>query len=109
LKNDPAKSTSDDRLLLIAFVTKDIKVKQEAGWNIIGDQQIIKLAKQKYLLITLDENKFQGPSELLTLIRKHKNRPFFVIVNQALYPFADWAPDENKDYIISRLSNGNGP
>ncbi|WP_345049716.1 hypothetical protein [Hymenobacter glaciei] len=105
----PYKSTADERLILIAFVTKDIKANQELGWNIINDQAIIQLAKRKYLLVTLDVNGFQSPPELLGLIKKHKNRPFFVIVNQALYPFAEWTTVENKDFIISRLVNGNGP
>jgi hypothetical protein len=96
-------------MLLIAFVTKDIKANQSLGWNIIHDLEIVKVAKRNYLLVTLDVNHFQGPPELNKLIRKHKNESFFVIANPALYPFADWAVDENKDFIISRLSNGNGP
>lgn len=105
----PTHSSADNRLLLIAFFDKDIKANQELGWHILHDQEIIKAAKRNYLLVTLDVNDFKGSPELLAIIRKHKKRPFFVIVNQALYPFADWAVDEDKDYIISRLSNGNGP
>ena len=102
----------NDELLLIAFVTKDVKANQALGWNIIHDQEIIQAAKRRYLLITLDVNNFRSPPglpELDKIIRKHKKGPFFVIVNSALYPFANWAADEDKDYIISRLGNGNGP
>lgn len=106
---EPTKSTADERLILIAFVSKNVKVNQALGWNIIHDQEIIKAAKRKYLLVTLDMNNFRGSPELIEIISKFKKGPVFIIVNQSLYPFANWGAGENKDYIISRLGNGNGP
>ncbi|MDO7852075.1 hypothetical protein [Hymenobacter convexus] len=108
-KSSSSKTAAEEKLLLIAFVTKNLKANQELGWTIIGDNQIINLAKQKYLLVTLDANHFQGPAELNELIGKYKNNSFFVIANQSLYPFADWSATDSKEFVISRLVNGNGP
>jgi hypothetical protein len=104
----------DERLLLIAFVNKDIKANQNLGWDILKDEEIINVAKQKYLLITLDINqtnipKDQNAPELLEIIKSNKDKTCFVITNSALYPFGNWTADEKKDEIISRLEIGNGP
>ena len=101
-----------DELLLIAFVPKDLKENQALGWNIIHDKEIIDEAKRRYLLVTLDVNNFRSPPDLPELdkiISQHKKSPFFVIVNSALYPISHWAADEDKEFVISRLVNGNGP
>jgi hypothetical protein len=106
--------TADNRLFLIAFINKDLKKYQDAGWNIINDQDIINVAKRNYLLIILDRNdivfqKGHEGNELLKTIESHDEMPFFVIANQALYPFADWTEKERKDVIIDRLRVGAGP
>jgi len=43
-----SSSTSDKRLFLIAFVSKDIKKYQDKGWNIIEDNEIIKLTISRF-------------------------------------------------------------
>lgn len=111
IKENPKESTYDNRLLLLAFSNDSNK----NDWNIISDQDIISIAKRNYLLITLAETKSEfinknGTPELLDIIQKHQNENlFFVIVNQALYPFADWNDKEQKENIIDRLGIGNGP
>ena len=107
-------TTADERLFLIAFVSKDVEANQKLGWNIIKDQDVVNIAKQNYLLITVDVNNIQIPknqrvSELKEIIKKHKEEFFFVITNQALYPFADWTISEKKEIIVGRLRIGNGP
>ncbi|MBF9140530.1 hypothetical protein [Hymenobacter properus] len=109
LASGSPKTTVDNRLLLIAFVTNNIKANQKLGWNIIGDNQIINIAKRQYLLVTLDANNFQGSTELSELIAKYKNTSFFVITNQSLYPFGSWTTADNKEFVISQLVTGNGP
>jgi len=74
------------------------------------DNEIIKEAKRRYLLIILESSNADMPNpELTNVIANHKEDLFFVITNQALYPFADWTSNENKEYIIDRLKVGNGP
>lgn len=112
--NDGNGTSSDERLFLLAFVNKNIETNQKLGWNIIKDQDIINVAKQNYLLITLDVNHFKIPEgqnapELMETINSNKDSLFFVIVNSALHPFADWNSKEQKDIIIDRLQIGNGP
>lgn len=111
----PVKQSSvDERLFLIAFVRKDKAAYQKKGWNILSDQDIINIAKQKYLLIILNvteiqNSKVQQQPELHKIIDRHHEELFFVITNQVLYPFADWTNEENKLTIIDRLQVGNGP
>jgi hypothetical protein len=108
--NPKSNTTSDNRLFLIAFVNKDIRTNQNKGWTIIEDNDIIQEAKQRYLLIIIDSNETDRQSpELTNVIASHKEDLFFVITNQALYPFADWTLNENKEYIIDKLKIGNGP
>jgi hypothetical protein len=107
-------TTADNRLFLFAFVNKDLKKNQDAGWNIIKDQDIINIAKRNYLLIILDRKdivfrKGHEGNELLKTIESYDDTLFFVITNQALYPFADWTEKERKDIIINRLRVGAGP
>jgi hypothetical protein len=111
----PEKQTTvDERLLLFAFVSSNVEANQKLGWNIIKEQEIVNVAKQNYLLITLDVNQIEFPKgksapELIDKIKKHKDQTFFVITNQALYPFAEWTIDEDKNVIIDRLRVGDGP
>jgi hypothetical protein len=51
----------------------------------------------------------QDGNELLRTIKGHNETIFFVIANQALYPFANWTENEKKDVIIERLRVGIGP
>lgn len=117
IKQYPIMNTkADNRLLLFAVINKDIKAQQDLSWNIINDQDIIRVAKQNYLLITLEASELfvieynKESSELRETINSYKDESlFFVITNQALLTFADWDSDENKDKIIDYLNIGNGP
>lgn len=90
----------DNRLFLFAFANKDVKSKQNSGWNIIKDQDIINVAKRNYVLIIVDPknvtSKKQLSDELLEITESHKDNLFFVITNQELYPFADWTDYSGK-------------
>lgn len=112
--NPIMNSTSDNRLLLFAFVNGEIKANQEKGWNIITDEEIVQIARRDYLLITIDKNSVLNPKnnlppEFISVIKYYNEDLFYVITNQALYPFADWTADEDKDIIVDRLRVGNGP
>ena len=115
LNKTPDKKTSaEQRLFLFAFVSKDVKKHQESGWNIFTDKEIIDAVKENYLLIIQDINKFTFPKQLdgsaiIEKIKGRKGEPYFVIANQALYPFSDWTLAERKDIILDRLGVGVGP
>ncbi|MCB2377194.1 hypothetical protein LGH70_06345 [Hymenobacter sp. BT635] len=99
-------------MYLLAFVQNDLKANQQLGWGIIKSPAVIEAAQKNYLLITLPMQEplmYNLSAELQDVISKHRGQPFFVIVNQALYPFADWKADQDDAFIISRLENGNGP
>ncbi|WP_226183791.1 hypothetical protein [Hymenobacter nitidus] len=107
-----AATAADKRLYLLAFVQNDLKANQQLGWGIIKSPAVIEAAQKNYLLITLPMQEplmYNLSAELQDVISKHRGQPFFVIVNQALYPFADWKADQDDAFIISRLENGNGP
>ena len=106
--------TSDSRLLLIAFVDKDLEANQMLGWNIIKDPDITKTAKRNYALVILDfnQNKILNnrcTSYTVESFKKYKGKTFFVIANQALCVFGDWTLDDKKENIIERLQIGSGP
>ncbi len=108
------KTSAEQRHFLFAFVSKDVKKYQELGWKIIDDKDIVSIAKERYLLIIQDINQIAFPKQLdasvlLAKIKDRKNEPYFVIANQALYPFSDWTINENKDIIIERIEVGIGP
>jgi hypothetical protein len=112
--NDGKGTSADERLLLIAFVNKDVEANQKLGWNLIRDPEIIKEAKRKYALVIADVNQFKIPdndcaSYMLESIRKNSGKPFFVIANQAQCWCGEWTPDDGKEGIIQRLGEGNGP
>jgi hypothetical protein len=101
-------------LFLLAFVNEDLKAHQNLGWNIIGDKEIITEAKEKYLLIILDSNDLKNQNveaeeDLFKEIRAHNAKVFFIITNQAFYPFSSWQSNEEKAFIIGRLNTGDGP
>lgn len=114
IDQNPTATSYDSRMLLLAFVDKKLEKDQSSSWNIIEDQDILKVAKRDYLLVILDVNNLsqivKDSNELLGVINSHKNESqFFVIVNQAYYPFGDWKNDAEKSMIIGRLEVGNGP
>lgn len=114
LTTDGNGTTSDERLLLIAFVCKDINANQKLGWNIIKDPDIITEAKEKYTLIILDVNQYKIPnndcsSYMAESLKKNNGKTFFVIANQGQCWLGDWTLDENKDNIIANLGVGSGP
>lgn len=107
-------STADKRLLLFAFVPEDTKKYQELGWNILENQELIEIAKQKYLLIILNSNdlsllKKEHGEELLSIYVKDDSDLIYIITNQVLYPFGSWTKEDSKDRIIDILQIGNGP
>lgn len=110
ISENPRESSYDNRLLLLAFTDSNID-----DWNIINDTEIISIAKRNYLLITLPQTESDflnknGTPELLNIIKNYRSEDlFFVIVNQAFYPFADWNGSEKKEVIIDRIKIGNGP
>lgn len=109
VKTPESKTSAEQRHFLFAFVNKDVKKYQELGWKIIDDKDIVSIAKERYLLIIQDINNIAIPkhldaSMLLEKIKDLKNEPYFVIANQALYPFSAWTITENKDFIIERLN-----
>ena len=108
------KTSAEQRHFLFAFVSKYVKKYQELGWNIFTDEEIINAAKENYLLIIQDINKFTFPKQLdasaiLAKIKDRKGEPYFVITNQSLYPFSDWTLTKKKDIILDRLGVGIGP
>ena len=109
IDDNPPKTSYDDRLFLIAFTNLKNK-----GWGIIEDPEIIAVAKRNYLLIVANKNEInsydKATPELKGLIKKYKGQElFFIVANQALYPFRDWGGNESKKRIISELQVGNGP
>jgi len=59
--NDGNGTTADERLLLIAFVHKDIEANQKLGWDIIKDKDIIRIAKRNYALVITDVDQYKIP------------------------------------------------
>lgn len=109
IEENPRKTSYDDRLFLIVFT--DSKKK---GWEIIEDTDILSVAKRNYLLVAGNKNEINSYNEttpeLKDLIKKYEGQEtFFIVVNQALYPFRDWDENESKKRIISELRLGNGP
>ncbi len=116
LAQHPISNTSaDHRLLLLTFVRQDIKAKQQLGWTILKDPKIITVAQRDYLLVTLDANHFSLKEEhknerFSDVFLSHKNdSTFYMVVNQAVYPFRDWGPAASTEEIIADLQLGNGP
>jgi hypothetical protein len=112
--NDGNGTTTDERLLLIAFVDKDVEANQKLGWDIIKDQDIIKEAKRKYALVIVDVNQYKIPDNdcafyMVESIRKNSGKTFFVIANQLQCWFGDWTLADNKESVIQDLGVGNGP
>lgn len=108
------ETSSDSRLLLIAFVEKDIEANQKLGWKIIGNSEIIEEAKEKYALIILDSRQYKTlydscASQKLKQPKKYNGKPFFVITNQALCVFGTWTLDDDNESIIDELGIGDGP
>lgn len=109
IHENPRKISYDDRLFLIAFTNL-----KDKGWRIIEDPEIIAVAKRSYLLIVVNKNEInsydKATPELKELIKKYEGQEsFFIVANQALYPFRDWGENESKKRIISELQLGNGP
>lgn len=111
---DGNRTTTDERLILIAFVHKDLEANQKLGWDIIKDPDIVKTAKRNYSLVILDANQYKILNEdcsynIAETIEKNQDKIFFVITNQALCVFGDWTLDDDKESIIERLGVGSGP
>lgn len=109
IDDNPRKTSYDERLFLIAFTNS-----KNQGWGIIKDPDIITVAKRNYLLVVANENEINSNNkttpELRDLIKKYKGQEsFFIVANQALYPFRDWNENESKKQIISELKLGNSP
>jgi hypothetical protein len=115
IKQTPILGTSaDPRLFLIAFVKKDLVTNQKAGWNILKDQDIVNVAKRNYVLLILDPKEFKishrkDAPEMVEKMKHCQEDIFFVIANQALWPYSEWQMSEKKNIIIDRLHVGSGP
>lgn len=108
------ETSSDSRLLLIAFVDKDIKANQKLGWQIIKDPEIIEEAKKNYALVIIDSKEYKTLNHQCHSLNfehqnKDKGKPYFVIANQALCIFGIWTLSDDKELIIDRLGIGDGP
>lgn len=111
---DVNRTIADDRLLLIAFVNRELAKNQKLGWQIIEDSDISKMAKKKYTLVILgvSECKELGDEYALKIEEVFKNPDnnlYFVITNQALSVFGEWTPQDEKESIIEKLQVGSGP
>ncbi len=109
IESNPRETSFDDRLILIAFNNLTNK-----GWDVIEDLEIITVAKRNYLLVLANKDEINSYAkvtpELRDLIKKYDGQEsFFIVVNQALYPFRDWDANVPKNRIISELQLGNGP
>ncbi len=107
-------TTADERLILIAFVHKDLEANQKLGWDIIKDPDIVKTAKRNYALVILDANQYKivnadCSDNIAETLKKTHNKTIFVIANQALCVFGDWTLNDDKESIIDRLEVGTGP
>ncbi|MBL7896330.1 MAG: hypothetical protein JNK50_13620 [Bacteroidia bacterium] len=107
-------TTADERLILIAFVDKDLGANQKLGWDIIKDPDIVKTAKRNYALVILDADQYKilnddCSNNIAETIEKTHDKTIFVIANQALCVFGDWTLNDDKESIIDRLQVGNGP
>ncbi|TGE28214.1 hypothetical protein [Hymenobacter metallicola] len=112
--NPNNRRTVDNRLVLLAIVTKEVQKNQELGWRILQDEKIITQAQRKYLLVTMSTaaaRTLAGKSntELQEIITGYKGENCFIIVNQALYPFGSWSAGEDRKRIVGMLGVGNGP
>ena len=108
IAKNPQKTSNDNRLLLLAVTNSN-----EKSWNLIGDPEVVTFAKRNYLLVVLDVDGFNGyddvTPELKNLIKKYEEEElFYIVVNQALYPFRDWDGKESKERIIRELLVGDG-
>lgn len=104
----------DPRLFLFHFVDGNIKLKQNLGWKLLEDSELIKIAKRNYLLIILDKNNFNIPgnldkTKLTKVIKNNENREFFVISDSNLNIWSTWSMKDKKETIIEKLGVGNGP
>jgi len=106
--------TKEYKSLLFALVTKDIENSQKLGWNILGDNDIIKAAKKDYVLIIIDPAKIVLPKngdtkELEDIIKSERESPFFVVTNHVFYPFRQFTLKTDEEKIIDDLNIGEGP
>jgi len=113
-ENPDTTTPSDDRLLLLAFVNREWKEDSSLGWGIIKDPKIKSQAKRNYLLTFQEQGKFndsgQNDPELIQLINEHStDSVFFIIANQAIFPFGSWSLKTPKNSVLDQLQIGNGP
>ncbi|UII20724.1 hypothetical protein [Fulvivirga ligni] len=114
ISNNPdTATTSDDRLFLLAIHNFEDKDNKILDWSIISDVDIQNTAKQNYLLIfqhrdsigTLEDN-----DRFTQILEEHSGDSlFFIIANQAIYPFDSWNLNSSKERIIDVLQVGDGP
>jgi hypothetical protein len=95
-------------------VSKDIENGQKLGWSILGDNDIINVAKRDYVLIIIDPARIILPKngdtkEFEDIIKSKKESPFFVVTNHFFYPFRQFTLKTDKEIIIDDLKIGEGP
>ena len=95
------ENTHDDRVLLVAFVDKNLEKNQNLGWNIIKDPEIIKEAKRKYALVIIDKSETKNfPNErLVQSVKEHfkqnSEKPIFFGINSLKHHFNEWTLDDD--------------
>jgi hypothetical protein len=100
--------------LLFALVSDDVENSQKLGWNILGDRDIIKVARKDYVLIIIDPTKIDllkngDTKEFEDIIKRKKESPFFVVTNHVFYPFREFSLKTDKEKVINDLRIGEGP
>lgn len=108
------KQSKEYKSLLFAFVTKDVASKQKLGWTILGDKDVIAIAKRDYVLIIIEPTKISIPNnsdtkEFYDILLMYKDDPYFVVTNHVFYPFRQFTLKTDKETIIDELSVGEGP
>jgi len=107
---DPTITTTENKLLLIAFVTRDLETNQKLGWNLLKDKDIIRKAKKAYILVVVDVNQQVLNGECVYDLRRPQNDEIiFVITNTAKCPFGQWSSKDKKEITLERLEVGIGP
>lgn len=100
-----------EKLLLFAFVESELEENGKKAWDILGDPEIIKMAKKDYVLLVLRPTETetyaeQCPDELFERVKQLERSPSFIITNLGGYPLNHFDLTTDKNKAISFLQNG---